>query len=51
MVGVTSVRIALANIRVPASPDESVSLARSAVAEAGQHGALVLCFPECYVPG
>ena len=47
----TSVRIALANIRVPATPDESVGLARSAVAEAGQRGALVLCFPECYVPG
>src|SRR5258708_2939835 len=45
------VRIALANIRVPATPDESVRLATSAVADAGRKGALVICFPECFVPG
>ena len=47
----STVRIALANIRVPATPQESVRLATSAVAEAGRHGALVICFPECFVPG
>jgi predicted amidohydrolase len=45
------VRIALANVRIPASPEESVLLAASAIAEAGQEGALVVCFPECFVPG
>ncbi len=44
-------RIALANIRVPASPAESVALATNAVAEAGRAGALVVCFSECFIPG
>ncbi len=47
----STVRIALANIRVPATPRESVVLAISAVAEASRQGALVICFPECFVPG
>ncbi len=47
----TTVRIALANLRVPATPEESVSLATAAVAESGRRGALVVCFPECFVPG
>jgi predicted amidohydrolase len=46
-----TVRIALANIRVPATPEESVRLAATAVAEAAGRGALVICFPECFVPG
>lgn len=45
------VRIALANIRIPSSPDEAVALARQAIADAGAQGAVVVCFPECYVPG
>ena len=45
------VRIALANMRYPASPEESVALAERAVAQAGAAGAAVVCFPECYVPG
>jgi predicted amidohydrolase len=44
-------RIALANVRIPLSPEESVDLAREAIAEAGRQGALIVCFPECYVPG
>ena len=44
-------RIALANLRFPASRDESVALAQQAVAEAGRQGAGIICFPECYVPG
>ena len=44
-------RIALANIRIPATPDESVQLATAAVADAGRQLAAVICFPECFVPG
>jgi len=47
----TIARIALANIRVPSTPEESVRFAVAAVAEAGEQGGLVLCFPECYIPG
>ena len=47
----STIRIALANIRVPATPQESVFLTTSAIAEAGSKGALVICFPECFVPG
>ncbi len=47
----STVRIALANLRVPTTREESASVACAAVAEAGQQGALVVCFPECYVPG
>jgi predicted amidohydrolase len=47
----TTVRIALANIAYPATPDESVVRARAAIAQASADGALVVCFPECYVPG
>lgn len=45
------VRIALANVRIPASPEESVVVATEAIAEAGARGARVICFPECFVPG
>lgn len=45
------VRIALANLRYAASPEESVALAESAIAQASGEGAAVICFPECYVPG
>jgi predicted amidohydrolase len=48
---VETVRIALANVRVPSTPDDSVHLATSAVSEAGRRGATVICFPECFVPG
>ena len=44
-------RIALANIRFPASPEESVTLAEHAIAEASAEGAGIVCFPECFVPG
>jgi len=44
-------RIALANIRHPASPDESVALAEDAIAQASIERADIICFPECFVPG
>lgn len=46
-----TVRLALANLRIPRTPEESVRLATAAVVEAGRQGALVVCFPECFVPG
>lgn len=45
------VRIALANLRVAATPEESVARAEQAIAQAGRERAAVVCFPECYVPG
>ena len=45
------IRIALANIRYPANPDESITLAVQAVDQAGGRGARIICFPECFVPG
>lgn len=44
-------RIALANIQIPATPADSVALAQRAIAEAGSQGADIICFPECFVPG
>jgi predicted amidohydrolase len=44
-------RIALANIRFPATPLESVTLAEQAIDQASQKGSGIVCFPECFVPG
>ena len=43
--------MALANLRIPASPDKSVMLAEQAIAQAGRERAGIVCFPETYVPG
>jgi predicted amidohydrolase len=51
LVLVSIVRIALANLRVPSTRDESVSLAISAIAGARRQDASVICFPECFIPG
>jgi predicted amidohydrolase len=45
------VRIALANLEFPSSPEASVRLAGHAIAEAGAARAHIVCFPECFVPG
>lgn len=45
------VRIALANLRFPETPEQSIGLAMDAIAEAGRAGATILCFPEEFVPG
>jgi predicted amidohydrolase len=45
------VRIALANIRFPATPEESIALAAQAIEQASIQGAGIVCFPECYIPG
>ena len=44
-------RIALANIRFPATPEESIALAEQAIAQASSERADLICFPECFVPG
>lgn len=44
-------RLALANLRFPAAPEESVALAEQAIAQAAIARAEIICFPECYVPG
>ena len=44
-------RIALANIRFPATPEQSVMLAKQAIGQASIEGAGLMCFPECFVPG
>jgi predicted amidohydrolase len=48
---VSTFRIALANIRFPANPEESVTLAEQAIARASIERARIICFPECFVPG
>jgi predicted amidohydrolase len=47
----STIRIALANLRFPATPEESVVLTEHAIAQAGGEQADIICFPECYVPG
>ena len=47
----TKVRIALANVRCAATPDESVEIALNAMAVAADGSAEIVCFPECFVPG
>ncbi len=44
-------RVALANLRFPSSPDDSVAQSLSAIAAASAGHADILCFPECFVPG
>ncbi len=45
------VRIALANLPFPASPADSVIRVVEAIRQASAQGAVVVGFPECYVPG
>lgn len=47
----TTFRIALANIEIPSSPQDSVERVLRALPEAARAGARVICFPEAYVPG
>lgn len=39
-------RIALANLRFPSTPDESVTLAEQAVVQASAERAGIICVPE-----
>jgi predicted amidohydrolase len=44
-------RIALANLAFPATPEESVTRAVTAIREAAAQHAAIIGFPECFVPG
>jgi predicted amidohydrolase len=44
-------RIALANVRFPATAEESITLAGQAIEQASSKGARIVCFPECFIPG
>jgi predicted amidohydrolase len=44
-------RIALANLRFPDTPDDSITLACDAIRRAAADQARIVCFPECFVPG
>jgi predicted amidohydrolase len=46
-----TIRIALANIEIPSSPEDSVERVLRTLPEAAESGARVVCFPEAYVPG
>jgi len=47
----STVRIALANLRFPESAAASVEMATTAVGQASRAGARIVCFPECFSPG
>ena len=47
----SSFRIALANLRSPKTPQESVILAEQAIAQASRERAGLICFPESFVLG
>jgi len=47
----TDIRIALANIEIPESPEDALKRALAAIAQAAGAGAQIVCFPEAYVPG
>lgn len=47
----STVRIALANLPFPATPEESVELAIEAIAQASAECARIVRFLECFVPG
>jgi predicted amidohydrolase len=46
-----TLRIALATMRYPATPEQSVEIAEAAIARASEKSAAIVCFPECYIPG
>jgi predicted amidohydrolase len=48
---VNPLRIALASVKFPSSPEESITLAQQAIEQASTRGARIVCFPECFVPG
>ena len=44
-------RVALANLEIPAGIEEGIALAEQAISQAGRERADLICFPECYIPG
>lgn len=47
----STIRIALANVRFPTSPEESLEIVLAALKEASCEAAAIVCFPECIIPG
>lgn len=47
----STVRIALANLPYPKTPEDAVARVEEAIAAAGKEAAEVICFPEAYLPG
>lgn len=47
----TTLRIALANLEIPKSPEDALSSALAAIADAARMQARIVCFPEAYIPG
>ena len=47
----SAVKIALANLRYPDSPEDSIARVEKAIAQASGDDAAIICFPEVYVPG
>lgn len=46
-----TIRIALANVRLPSSSDESLAIVLATIDAACVAEAAIVCFPECYLPG
>ncbi|MBX3749736.1 MAG: carbon-nitrogen hydrolase family protein [Opitutaceae bacterium] len=44
-------RIALANLSIPTTPEDSVAHAVLALGQAAEVRATIICFPECFIPG
>jgi predicted amidohydrolase len=47
----STLRIALANVPYPANPENAITLAEDAIAQAGAEGCDIVCFPEAFIPG
>lgn len=47
----TTVKIALANVRFPSTPEESLEVVLQAIKEAAHGPAAIVCFPESILPG
>ncbi len=47
----SNVRIALANVKIGESAQQSITLALDMIADAARQGAVIVCFPESFVPG
>lgn len=46
-----TVRIALANVRLPSTREESLEIVLQSMQEAADGNSAIVCFPECFIPG
>lgn len=47
----SDVRVALANVRCPSTPQDSLEIVLDAIGLAAAGNAAIVCFPECILPG